>query len=141
MAVVNSNPAQPSKPEAIAPVLKTVSSSEGVCPVCHQPVSPEAYFCPNCGHPLKSKPPEIFERLIVYAVSILLPPFGLGYAWKYLKAGDKASRAIGIMAIVLTTISIIGSIFAWQFWIQPLITNYANQQNQQLNQQLNQFGL
>ncbi len=111
------------------------------CPVCHRPVAPGEYFCPNCGHELHLKPPSALQQAWVYFVSLFLPPFGLWYTWRYLKAGDKKSKTVGIMTIILTIVSVIVSVWLWQALIQPFIANYTNQQNQLLNQQLNQFGL
>jgi len=50
-----------------------------VCPTCHQPVSPEDYFCPNCGKDLKAKPlsVSITTQIGIYLLSIFLPPLGL----------------------------------------------------------------
>jgi hypothetical protein len=51
------------------------------------------------------------KQIWVYFVSLFLPPFGLWYAWKYLKEGDYESRKIGIIAIILTIISVIITIW------------------------------
>ena len=83
--------------------------SEIICPFCKSSIPIATYFCPNCGKQLKDKPPDttLLKKIVVYAVSLFLPPFGLWYAWKYLKAGDYESRKIGIVAIILTITSII----------------------------------
>jgi hypothetical protein len=82
---------------------------ETICPSCKSAVSAAAYFCPNCGKQLRDKPPDttLLKKIIVYSVSLFLPPFGLWYAWKYLKYGDYESRRICIIAVILTIISII----------------------------------
>ena len=84
-----------------------------ICPSCKSPVSSTAYFCSNCGRPLKVKPPAttFLQQCIVYAVSLLLPPFGFLYAWKYLKSNDENARKIGIAAVVLTTLSFVVTIW------------------------------
>jgi hypothetical protein len=57
---------------------------------------------------LKKKPlsTALSRQVIVYLVSFFLAPFGLWYAWKYLKQEDNKSKIIGVTAIALTAISI-----------------------------------
>lgn len=76
-------------------------------------VSEDMYFCPACGKPLKSNPAEtgVGRQILVYVISILLPPFGFWYAWKYLRQQDKKSKLIGWVAIVLTIVSIIANVW------------------------------
>ena len=93
-----------------------------ICPVCHQSVSPDAYFCPNCGHELKAKPPSTtwWSQLGIYALSALLPPLGLWPAWKYLKSSDAAARRVGWIAVALTAISLVVSVWLFQYMMQQL---------------------
>ena len=103
------------------------------CPSCFAAVPADAFFCPKCGKNLKTRPVSnsIFNQIVVYLVSILLPPFGLWYAWKYLKQPDPLSKRIGIAAVVLTVISIIVTV-----WITKA---FINSINSSLNSSLNQF--
>ena len=80
-----------------------------VCPKCKAAVSPEDYFCRNCGKALKSKPlsTSVGKQIVIYLVSIFLPPFGLGPAVRYLKQPDSKSKIIGWVAVALTVLSII----------------------------------
>ena len=80
-----------------------------ICPYCKSTVSADAYFCPTCGKQLKDRPPDTspLKQTIIYAVSLFLPPFGLWYVWKYLKYNSYESRRVGIIAIILTLISVI----------------------------------
>jgi len=82
---------------------------EIICPACKSSVPADSFFCPNCGKELKPKSPSstIVKQIVIYFVSLFLPPFGLWYAWKYLKAGDYKSKKIGAVAIILTIISIV----------------------------------
>jgi hypothetical protein len=99
----------------------------GVCPVCHQPVTAEYYFCPNCGHNLKEKPMPVsaLVQTGLYALAVFLPPLGLWPGIKYaMKKGPQAKR-IGIIAIVLTLISTVITVWA----ILALFENYLNQMN------------
>jgi TRAP-type C4-dicarboxylate transport system permease small subunit len=53
----------------------------------------------------------ISRQIIVYLISFFLAPFGLWFAWKYLKQDDSKSQKIGIVAIALTVIS--GAVTIW----------------------------
>jgi hypothetical protein len=77
-----------------------------MCPSCHVVVQTGAYFCLNCGAALKENPPptSVGSRIKIYAVSVLLPPFGLIYVWRYLKQPDETSRRIGWIAFMLTIV-------------------------------------
>jgi uncharacterized transporter YbjL len=83
------------------------------CSACGHEISDQALSCPNCGHPLKSRPENtsILKQILVYFVSFFLAPFGLGYAFKYLKQSDKKSKTIGIISLILTFFAIITVIF------------------------------
>ena len=103
---------------------------ETICPYCKSMVLPDAYFCPNCGKQLKDKPlsATLLKQIIIYSVSFFLPPFGLWYAFKYLKAGDSKSKKIGIVAIILTIISI-----ALTIWLTYGIINSVMQPFNEIN--------
>lgn len=79
------------------------------CPSCKINVSETAYFCSNCGRPLRAKPEDISiaKQLLVYFVSFFLAPFGLGYAVKYLRQSDRKARTIGFVALGLTIIAVV----------------------------------
>ena len=47
------------------------------------------------------------KQIVIYLVSFFLPPFGLIWAFKYLKADDEKAKKIGLIAVVLTTLSLI----------------------------------
>ena|ERR1035437_6387883 len=101
---------------------------EIICPSCKSVVLATAFFCPSCGKQLKDKVQSttLSKKAVVYFVSLFLPPFGLWYARKYLKAGDYESRKIGIVAIILTIISVVVT-----FW---LTTGFINSVFQSLNE-------
>lgn len=79
------------------------------CPKCSTNIEENFYFCPNCGKPLRGKPEltTISKQIVVYLVSFFLAPFGLGYAFKYLRQPGRKSRIIGIISIILTITAII----------------------------------
>jgi len=94
------------------------------CEECGREMSDEALACPSCGKPQKNKPlsTSLSEQMKVYSVSLFLPPFGLWYVYKYLKQKDKKSKRIGIVALILTIISTIGTI-----WFAKGFMNSVNQ--------------
>ena len=87
-----------------------------VCKVCKQPIQISWNFCPNCGNTLRERPlsTSLGKQLLIYSISLFLPPFGLGYALKYLKQDNSKSKAVGIIAILLTLLSIAGMIIAFK---------------------------
>lgn len=97
------------------------------CPYCHSQISTESYFCQNCGKKLKDKPLStgIGRQIIVYAISILLPPAGFFYGYRYIKQKNNKATIIGGIAIVLTIISSVYSI-----WYLMTFINSFNQQMQ-----------
>ncbi len=100
------------------------------CPQCHISVRATDYFCFNCGKNLRPAPPptDISHQIQLYIGSVLLPPIGVIWGAKYLKAEDQKTRLIGWACIVLTGISLlIGTYLA----IQTI-----NTVNEQVNSQL-----
>lgn len=88
------------------------SSAPLLCPVCHEPVRPEFYFCPNCGKNLKEKPlpTDLNAKISIYLLSIVTPPLCfLTIKWwhgvKYLKMDDPKAKEIGLVSIVLMVLS------------------------------------
>lgn len=110
-----------------------MEQKETLCPTCHSPISDSFYFCPNCGKNLKPAPlpTTIAKQIEVYAISFLLPPFGLWPAVKYLKEKNQTAKVIGMVAIILTIVSTIISAI--------LLKNWADKINTQVNQELNRY--
>jgi hypothetical protein len=107
--------------------------SQITCPHCKGNISLADYFCPHCGKKLKEElqPTTLLKQLTIYLVSFFLPPLGVWPAIKYLRQGDKKSKKIGLIALFLTIISIVITIW--------LTINFINSFNQQLNNQLNLY--
>ena len=103
------------------------------CRFCGGSILLSDYFCPNCGKKLKDKSlsTAITKQILVYSLSLLLPPLGLWPAIKYLKQDSEKSRIIGFIAILITIISI--AITVW------LTFRFMNIFNQQLNDNLNLY--
>ncbi|OGK24169.1 hypothetical protein A3A46_00465 [Candidatus Roizmanbacteria bacterium RIFCSPLOWO2_01_FULL_37_13] len=89
------------------------------CTVCKQPIQVNWNFCPNCGNILRVKPlsTSVLRQLVIYSVSFFLPPFGLGYAFKYLRQDDRKARIIGIISIILTILSIYAIIMSFKMFM------------------------
>lgn len=87
------------------------------CPNCKNPTLPIDIFCPACGKKLKNGTAStgIQKQIGVYLVSFFLPPFGIFPAIKYLRQTDSKSKTIGAIALVLTIISILITIYLTKF--------------------------
>ena len=103
------------------------------CPNCHSEVRPTDYFCFNCGKNLKPAPPvvTIASQVVLYAKSVLLPPLGIWWALPYLKANDQKSKIIGVVAVVLTFLSLLIAFKLTQDFISSL--------NEQVNEATNLY--
>ena len=91
------------------------------CPKCGTEVSETDIFCPHCGFELKPHAIDtsVAKQVLIYSVSFFLAPFGLHYAFTYLKQSDERARMIGITSLVLTVVAIaIGIIVVQQFFSQ-----------------------
>ena len=104
-----------------------------ICRYCHINISPTDYFYPNCGKKLKDKPQSVTigRQIFVYLLSALLPPLGLWPAIKYLRQPDNKSKQIGWIAIGLTVVSTLVTIW--------LSFGFINKFNQILGGQLDSF--
>lgn len=108
-----------------------MDQNPAICPSCHQNILPAYYFCPNCGANLKEEPKPISVALQIgiYALSIFLPPFGLWPGIKYALKKYPPIKRVGIIAIVLTLLSTILSIWG----IFAMFQNYLKQYSDLLN--------
>jgi len=104
-----------------------------ICPKCQNSNGAADFFCRVCGYKLRGKPlsTSLLKQLSVYLISFLLPPLGLVPAIKYLRQGESKSKQIGIIAIILTVISMIISI--------RLLLNFMDTFNNILNGQLGTY--
>lgn len=103
---------------------------EPKCPVCHTVVRPSDYYCFNCGKNLHEKPlsTSLTTELMYYAGSLLLPPMGIWWGFKYLRQDDPVSKRIGYMCMVITVVATILAVR----WTMQIMTGVNAQVNQQL---------
>ncbi len=80
-----------------------------VCPVCHAAVKPTDFFCYNCGKNLHAAPlgTSPLDQAKLYLGSVFLAPMGFIWGLKYLRAPDQKLKIIGIIAMTLTTITLL----------------------------------
>jgi len=105
-----------------------VENNDQVCPVCHQDVLPNYYFCPNCGTNLKgiTAPVSAIVQIGLYALALFLPPLGLWPGVKYLMKKNKQAKIVGGVTIALTLISSIVTIW----WIFSIFNGYMAEVNE-----------
>ena len=112
-----------------------VMEDTSICSVCHQPITLNNYFCPNCGKNLQPRPlsTSVSAQIALYFKSLLLPPFGFIWGYHYLRQSDTASKLVGLFTIVITIVEI-------YFLIQTTVY-IVNTVNQQINRQSQLYGL
>jgi hypothetical protein len=108
----------------------------GVCLVCHQPILPQYYFCPNCGAKINEAPLSTTAgtQTWIYFFSIILPMICFIFVtrWpgiKYYKASDQKTHRIGQIAWVLLILSTIITIWLVYVWTQSMIQSSINSIN------------
>lgn len=111
-----------------------------ICSVCHQPLLPSYYFCPNCGTKINQAPlsTSVATQIGIYAFSIALPwilyiMISKWPALKYAKSKDPKTRQIGIIAIALLVLSTILTIYLAYVWTQSAIQSSVNSINTDLS--------
>jgi len=105
--------------------------SQVTCPNCKWSVSSSDFFCPVCGKNLKEKllSTSLTRQLLIYLLSVFLPPFGIWPAIKYLRQSDDKSKKIGLAAIFLTVISIVITIWLTAGFINSFSKGFSSQLN------------
>lgn len=110
----------------------------GVCLVCHQPILPQYYFCPNCGTRVDGKESPldttVGAQVKIYLLSIIQPMvlFLFYTKWhgiKYFKSTDPKAHRIGQIAWALMVISIIVTVwlsYASYVWMTQAIQSSLN---------------
>jgi len=108
-----------------------------VCKFCGQAVLSNYYFCPYCGKKLIEPPLTTIKEIGVYLLSVFLPPLGLWPGIKYILQKNARSKRVGSIAIILTIISTIVTL-----WLSVAVFNNLSKTiNTQMNQsQLQDYG-
>jgi len=106
-----------------------------LCPTCHQPIQPTYYFCSNCGKNLRPRPlsTSLSSQIPLYLKTLLLPPLGFIWGYRYLRQPDTRSKIVGLITIVITIVEIV---FLIEFTV-----NLIDTVNRQIYQQTNLYGL
>ncbi|MFA5025285.1 MAG: zinc ribbon domain-containing protein [Candidatus Shapirobacteria bacterium] len=105
------------------------------CPKCHQQVNANDYFCPFCGYKIRSPPPSTtFGGILVLLIkTILLPPFGFIWGYRYLRQTNNKSKLIGLVVILITVVELV--------WGVKASVDLVDMANKQINQQFKLYGL
>ena len=79
------------------------------CPGCNKAVTPNDAFCSHCGTKLieQSTNLSVWQLIKIYAVTILLAPFGLYWFFKYFKNSDPKKRGVAYSVLVITIVIIL----------------------------------
>lgn len=110
------------------------------CPVCHQPIISQYYFCPNCGTKLNSAPlsTTALTQIKIYLFSLVLPMICFIFVtrWpgvKYFKSSDKKAKQIGEIAWTILILSTIVVFWYGFVWTEQTIQSSVNSINADLN--------
>lgn len=84
-----------------------------VCKSCQNPISQTYFFCPYCGKKLRQPPlsTSVGKQIGIYFVAIFFPIFSIVPAIRYLGQSDNNSKAVGIVTLLLTGISILLNVY------------------------------
>ncbi len=104
-----------------------------LCRFCNTPVSDNFFFCPTCGKKLHEPPITMVKQIGIYALSILLPPLGLWPGLKYVFQKDEKTKMVGIIAIILTIISTIVTLWLFMNTITGITSGIGSPLNQYQN--------
>lgn len=99
------------------------------CPHCKSAIPQGVNFCPNCGHQIREPKLTTGKKIGLYIFSILVPPFGIIPAIRYLRNSDPSTKKVGTILLVLSILS-----FAVNLWIGIY---FMNTLNATINKQLN----
>jgi hypothetical protein len=69
----------------------------------------ETTICPYCHQPIKSTTlsTSVSTQIFLYLKTVILPPMGFFWGYRYLQQPDNKSRIVGLAAIIITFIEII----------------------------------
>lgn len=110
------------------PIL-TPPNSPPVCGKCGNQIRPTDNYCSNCGVQVREQQVSIGKQIYIYLVSILLPPLGLIWTFKYFRASHSNQRTVAIVSLLLTIIGTVVTLWMFFGFMQTL--------QQQMNAVLN----
>ena len=101
------------------------------CSQCKAVTATTSYFCPNCGKQLRKKPisTSVGKQIYIYAISVLFPPLGLWWGIPLLFQSDSKSKIVGLVAIVLTVVSVFITIKLFFDFYQSLTSDFNSYLN------------
>jgi len=95
-----------------------------ICPKCSSLISSGSLYCPHCGAKLRESLPSLPTEIASYLVSFLLPPFGLGYFFRYRSMNDARAKRIAWGSAILTVVSVILTIWVFAAFMQSIGKQY-----------------
>lgn len=114
-------------PEAVV-----APQQQRLCSSCQFALPEGSKFCPQCGKKVESEVITMGEQIKLYALSFLLPPFGLIPGIKNLTQKDPSRKRAGVIAIILTLVSIGLSIW-FSYGVISQVNTILNGQLQDYN--------
>ena len=107
--------------------------TNSLCSFCHFPLSENFYFCPNCGKKINDSlaPLSPTKQIGIYALSLFLPPLGLWPGIKYFFQKDPKIKKVGLIAIILTIISTVITLWG--------TINFVGKLNKAIGTEVNQY--
>jgi uncharacterized OB-fold protein len=103
------------------PIL-TPPNSPPVCRKCGNQVKPTDNYCSNCGLQVRDVSVGVGKQIYIYAVSILLPPLGLIWTFKYFRSPLKRQRIVALVALILTIVGTVVTLWLFVDFLQTLQT-------------------
>ena len=121
-------PAAPSASAQPSSATSVAAPISGFCQYCGTAVSTDAVFCPHCGKQIKddNTPPSVMAQIGVYALSLFLPPLGFWPGIKYVLKNNPAAKKVGWIAIALSIVSTIGTIWLSYYFLQIYLNTFSS---------------
>ena len=94
---------------------------------------PTDNYCSNCGLQLIEKPVSVGRQIYIYAISLLLPPLGLVWTFKYIRSPQPRQKMVAIVALVLTVVATVVTVYLFMGFLQTLQAQVNSIGNMNLN--------
>src|SRR5258706_1781332 len=91
----------------VVQALASSSPQTMICPSCKHTASILDNFCPSCGKKLPKIEIHISiaKQIYIYLISLIAPPFGIIYTFRYFRNPHTQVKWVGWVALILTIIS------------------------------------